>query len=104
MCHFHFLYDCVSRPTIKTRTRLMKIRQRSFERGRSSSQSLYNHQINLEEQFCPYTRQITANVEENQSIRKKKIEIDCPMEETCADYRINHEYFSKTTSMKDRKK
>ena len=83
----------------------MKLRQRSFERGRSSSQSLYNHQMNIDEQFCPYTRQIsTSNVEDNQTMRKKKFQIDCPMEDICADHRISQEYFSKTTLAKDRKK
>lgn len=104
MCHFHFLYDCVSHPTRKTRHRLMKLRKRSIQRGRSSSQSLYNHQMNIDDQFCPYTRDIPSNIEENQVMKKKKLQIDCPMEETCADIRIANEYSSKTTLVKDSKR
>jgi hypothetical protein len=45
-----------------------------------------------------------SNTDENEMINKKKFEIGCPMEETCADIRIMNEYFSKRSLKKDSKK
>jgi hypothetical protein len=37
-------------------------------------------------------------------IKKKKFEIGCPMEETCADIRTINEYFSRSSIKTDSKK
>jgi hypothetical protein len=42
-----------------------------------------------------------ANITENEGLNRKKIEIGCPMEETCADIRIINEYFSKVPLKKN---
>ncbi|CAM4768497.1 unnamed protein product [Rotaria magnacalcarata] len=93
MCHCHFLYDCIYRSPTKNMHHLIKQRKRSFKR-RKSSQSLYSHNINFDENFCPYTRKSIPHSNENEGISKKKIDIGCPMEETCADVRIMNEFFS----------
>ncbi len=104
MCHCHFLYDCIYYPPIRTMNRLIKQHKRSFKRGKSSSQSLYSNTLNIDDNFCPYTRKMPSNTDENEMINKKKFEIGCPMEETCADIRIMNEYFSKRSLKKDSKK
>jgi len=104
MCHCHFLYDCIYYPPIRNINRLIKQRKRSFKRRKSSSQSLYSNNINIDDNFCPYTRKMLSNSDENEMINKKKFEIGCPMEETCADVRIINEYFSKIPLKKDLKK
>ncbi|CAF4568808.1 unnamed protein product [Rotaria socialis] len=93
MCHCHFLYDCIYHSPTKNMHQLLKQRKRSFKR-RKSSQSLYSHNINFDENFCPYTRKFIPHSNENEGISKKKIDIGCPMEETCADVRIMNEFFS----------
>ncbi|CAF3809984.1 unnamed protein product [Adineta steineri] len=95
MCHCHFLYDCIYYPPTRNINRLIKQRKRSFKRRKSSSLSLYSHNISIDDNFCPYTRKIPAITNENEVIAKKKFEIACPMEETCADIRIMNEFFSK---------
>jgi hypothetical protein len=95
MCHCHFLYDCIYYPPTRNINRLMKQRKRSFKRRKSASQSLYGFNINIDENFCPYTRKILSNINESEGMNKKKFEIGCPMEETCADVRIMNEFFSK---------
>ncbi len=105
MCHCHFLYDCIYYPSIRNLNRVMKQRKRSLKRGKSSTQSLYNNNnINIDDNFCPYTRKMGLNTDENEIINKKKFEISCPMEETCADIRILNEYLSKLPLKKDLKK
>jgi hypothetical protein len=104
MCHCHFLYDSIYYPSIRNSNRFIKQRKRSFKRRKSSSQSLYSNNINIDENFCPYTRKITSNTDENEMINKKQFEIGCPMEETCADIRILNEFFSRLPSKKDTKK
>ncbi|CAF2393123.1 unnamed protein product [Rotaria sp. Silwood2] len=94
MCHCHFLYDCIYYSPTRNLNRLLKQRKRSFRRRKSSLQSLYSHNINIDENFCPYTRRFSSNTNENEGINKKKFEIGCPMEETCADVRIMNEFFS----------
>jgi len=104
MCHCHFLYDCIYYPQIRNLNRVIKQRKRSLKRGKSSTQSLYSNNINIDDNFCPYTRKMVLNTDENEIIDNKKFEIGCPMEETCADIRILNEYFSKTPLKKDLKK
>ncbi|CAF4603583.1 unnamed protein product [Rotaria sp. Silwood1] len=101
MCHCHFLYDCIYYPPTRNLNRLLKQRKRSFKRRKSSLQSLYSHNINIDENFCPYTRRFSLNTYENEGINKKKFEIGCPMEETCADVRIINEFFSLTPLKKN---
>ncbi len=94
MCHCHFLYDCIYYPPTRNINRLIKQRKRSFKRRKSSSLSLYSNNINIDDNFCPYTRKIQSNTNENEGMNKKKFEIGCPMEDTCADVRIMNEFFS----------
>lgn len=104
MCHCHFLYDCIYYPPTKNLNRIIKQRKRSFKR-RKSSQSLYSHTLNIDDNFCPYTRKTASNTNENEVlISKKKIEIGCPMEETCAEMRIMHEFFSVMPTKKNTNK
>ena len=91
MCHCHFLYDCIYYSSTRKLNRLIKQYRHSFRRRKSSFQSLYNHHVTIDENFCPYTRIISSNIDDNQRMNKKKIDIDCPMEETCADMRIMNE-------------
>jgi hypothetical protein len=52
--------------------------------------------MSVDENFCPYTRKILSNNNnENQVISKKKFEIGCPMENNCTDVRIINEVLSK---------
>ena len=95
MCHCHFLYDWIYYPPVRNFSRLIKQRKRSFKRQKSSSQSLYGVNMNIEENFCPYTRKIPSTNSDEK--KKKKFEIVCPMENSCADVRILNEFFSKTT-------
>ncbi len=104
MCHCHFLYDCIYYPPIRSINRLIRQHKRSLKRGKSTSQSLYGSTINIDDNFCPYTRKNTSNIDENQMIKKKKFEIGCPMEETCADIRTINEYFSRSSIKTDSKK
>ncbi|CAF0785219.1 unnamed protein product [Rotaria sordida] len=101
MCHCHFLYDCIYYSPTRNLNRLLKQRKRSFKRRKSSLQSLYSHHINIDENFCPYTRKFSSHTNENEGINKKKFEIGCPMEETCADVRIMNEFFSLTPLKKN---
>lgn len=94
MCHCHFLYDCIYYPSLNI-NRLLKQRQRSFKRRKSSIMSLSSN-MSVEENFCPYTRKILSNDnDENQVSMKKKFEIGCPMENNCTDVRIVNEILSK---------
>lgn len=95
MCHCHFLYDWIYYPPVRNFSRLIKQRKRSFKRQKTSSQSLYGVNMNIEENFCPYTRKISSTNSDEK--KKKKFEIVCPMENSCADVRILNEFFSKTT-------
>lgn len=94
MCHCHFLYDSIYYSAIRNINinRLIKQHKRSFKRRKSASHSLYSHNLNIDENFCPYTRRFV--VYENEGNNKKKLEIGCPMEETCADTRIMNEFFA----------
>lgn len=52
--------------------------------------------MNVDENFCPYTRKILSNNDnENQEILTKKFEIACPMENNCTDIRIINEILLK---------
>jgi hypothetical protein len=94
MCHCHFLYDCIYYPSLNI-NRLLKQRRRSFKRRKSSLISLTSN-MSIDENFCPYTRKILSNNnDENQIIIKKKFEIACPMENNCTDVRIVNEILSK---------
>ena len=48
----------------------------------------------MDENFCPYTR-ITISNDDNEGKSKKKLEIACPMENSCADIRILNEILLK---------
>ena len=53
--------------------------------------------MNVDENFCPYTRKILANnSDENEGLTKKKFEIACPMENHCADIRIVNEILARS--------
>ena len=94
MCHCHFLYDCIYYRSIHV-NRSFKQRKRSFKRRKSSSISSYNY-LSIDDNFCPYTRQITFNAhDENDLASRKKLDITCPMEQTCADVRILDEIASR---------
>jgi hypothetical protein len=75
-------------------TRLLKQRRRSFKRRKSSSMSLSSN-ATVDENFCPYTRKILSNNNDENEETKKKFEIGCPMENNCADIRIVNEILSK---------
>ena len=75
-------------------SRLLKQRRRSFKRRKSSSISLSSG-VNVDENFCPYTRKILSNNNDENEVIKKKIEIGCPMENNCADVRIVNEILLK---------
>ena len=52
--------------------------------------------MNVDDNFCPYTRKIMSNIhDENESKTTNKFEIGCPMESNCADVRIVKEILSK---------
>ena len=102
MCHCHFLYDCIYYPPVRNLSRLVKQRKRSFKRQKSSSQSLYGVNMNVEENFCPYTRKIPVTPSDEK--KKKKFEIGCPMEDACADVRIMNEFFGKIAEKKSEKR
>ena len=105
MCHCHFLYDCIYYPPIRNLTRLIKQRKRSFKRQKSCSQSLYGVNMNIDENFCPYTRKVlVAQAEEKEGNKKKKFEIGCPMEDSCADVRMMNVFLSKVSPKKTVKK
>ncbi len=90
MCHCHFLYDSLYYPSMNI-NRLLKQHRRSFKRRKSSMISFASN-MSVDENFCPYTRKILSNNnDENQSFMKKKFEIGCPMENNCADIRIVNE-------------
>ena len=95
-------------PSIRNINRLIKQRKRSFKRKKSSAQSLYynnnNNNLNIDDNFCPYTRKMLPIINENEGLNKKKFEIGCPMEETCADMRIMNEYVSRMTTKKNLQK
>ncbi len=94
MCHCHFLYDCIYYPSMNV-NRLLKQHRRSFKRRKSSMMSFASN-MSVDENFCPYTRKILANNnDENQVLVKKKFEIGCPMENNCTDIRIVNEILSR---------
>ena len=98
MCHCHFLYNCIHYPPTRHIARLLRERKRSFRRRKSSVQSLYGQQqTNADEHFCPYTRQSQGNSDDT---NKKRLDIVCPMEETCADVQSVNEFISKIPSKK----
>ncbi|CAF1123406.1 unnamed protein product [Adineta ricciae] len=101
MCHCHFLYDCIYYPPARNLNRLIKERKRSFRRRKSSTLSLFNNNFHVDDNFCPYTRKIQSNsINDNENVGKRKFEIGCPMEETCADVRILNEFFSRLPAKK----
>lgn len=94
MCHCHFLYDSLYYPSLNV-SRLLKQRRRSFKRRKSSSISLFSN-MNVDDNFCPYTRKVLSNNnDENEEQIRKTIEIGCPMENNCADIRIVNEILLK---------
>ncbi|CAF0768934.1 unnamed protein product [Rotaria sordida] len=94
MCHCHFLYDCIYYPLLNI-NQLLKQRRRSYKRRKSSSISLFSNMY-VDDSFCPYTRKILFNNNnENEGKIMKKFEIGCPMENTCADIRIVNEILTK---------
>ncbi|CAF3390712.1 unnamed protein product [Rotaria sp. Silwood1] len=94
MCHCHFLYDCIYYPCLNI-NQLLKQRRRSYKRRKSSSISLFSN-MNVDDNFCPYTRKILSNInDENEGKVIKKFEIGCPMENNCADIRIVNEILTK---------
>ena len=59
--------------------------------------------MSVDENFCPYTRKILANNnDENQGLVKKKFEIGCPMENNCTDIRIVNEILTRSKIKKVR--
>lgn len=104
MCHCHFLYDSIYYPPIRNLNRLIKQRKRSFRRQKSASQSLFGVNMNVEENFCPYTRKIPTQTDDKETNKKKKFEIGCPMEDHCADVRIINEFFTRKPVPKNRRK
>lgn len=95
MCHCHFLYDCIYYPSMNI-SRLVKQHRRSFKRRKSSMISFASN-MNVDENFCPYTRKILANyADEQEGLMKKKFEIACPMENHCADIRIVNEILARS--------
>lgn len=90
MCHCHFLYDSIYYPSL-TIDQLLKQRRRSYKRRKSSSISLFSN-MNVDDNFCPYTRKILSkNDEETEVKTSQRFEIGCPMENNCADVRIVNE-------------
>ncbi|UJR10556.1 hypothetical protein I4U23_014756 [Adineta vaga] len=92
MCHCHFLYDSIYYPSLNL-NRLLKQRRRSFKHRKSSSLSLTSN-VSVDENFCPYTRIMVSN-DDNEGKSKKKLEIACPMENNCADIRNLNEILLK---------
>ncbi|CAF5175205.1 unnamed protein product, partial [Rotaria magnacalcarata] len=102
MCHCHFLYDCIYYPSL-TINQLLKQRRRSFKRRKSSSISLFSN-MNVDDNFCPYTRKILSNNNDDNETRiTQRFEIGCPMENNCADIRIVNEILSKLKSINNNK-
>ncbi|CAF3534665.1 unnamed protein product, partial [Rotaria socialis] len=98
MCHCHFLYDCIYYPSL-TINQILKQRRRSFKRRKSSSISLFSN-MNVDDNFCPYTRKILSNNNDDNETRiTQRFEIGCPMENNCADIRIVNEILSKLKSI-----
>lgn len=94
MCHCHFLYDSIYYPSLNI-NRLLKQRRRSYKRRKSSTISL-SSSMNIDENFCPYTRKVLSNNDDkNEGQTKTKFEIGCPMETNCADVRIVNEMLLK---------
>jgi len=104
MCHCHFLYDSIYYSTKKNFNRVLKQHKRAFKRQKSLTNSLCSTNGNVDENFCPYSRRISTNNDESEGICRKTLEINCPMEDTCADIRILNEYLTKTSLKKDSKK
>ncbi|CAF0947926.1 unnamed protein product [Adineta ricciae] len=100
MCHCHFLYDSIYYPSLNL-NRLLKQRRRSFKHRKSSAISLTSN-VSVDENFCPYTR-ITISNDDNEGKSKKKLEIACPTENSCADIRILNEILLKL-KLKNRNK
>lgn len=103
MCHCHFLYDCIYYSSGHL-NRSFKQRKRSFKRRKSSSISS-THQISVDDNFCPYTRKVGTNNQDdnNETNLQRKFDIACPMESTCVDARIVQQIFARLKSSSRRK-
>lgn len=101
MCHCHFLYDCIYYPPERNIHRLLKQRKQSLRRRKSSSLSLFHNSAAIDDNFCPYTRRIQSQATNDEAgNEKRKFEIGCPTEETCADVRLFDEFFARLPSKK----